>query len=148
MRTAEDIKRLIKNAKIIINPEIKKAALNELINELKKLKMISSATTKPTIWRINMKSPITKLAATAAIIIVCFTGLHFWKSTGSGIALADVLTRINKVTAYSYKMQTTINTQERISTILVSKDYGIKIVQIKDPNNPDSQPGERHAPNN
>ena len=144
MRTAEDIKRLIKNAKIIINPEIKKAALNELINELKKLKMISSATTKPTIWRINMKSPITKLAATAAIIIVCFTGLHFWKSTGSGIALADVLTRINKVTAYSYKMQTTINTQERISTILVSKDYGIKIVQIKDPNNPDSQPGETY----
>lgn len=50
-----------------------------------------------------MKSPITKLAAAAVIIIACFTGLFFWKSTGSGIALADVLARIEQVKAYRYK---------------------------------------------
>ncbi len=50
-----------------------------------------------------MQSPITKSAAAAVIIITCLTGLFFWKSTGSGIALADVLARIEQVKAYRYK---------------------------------------------
>ncbi len=56
------------------------------------------------IRRTIMKSPIAKLAAVVVIIIACFTGLFFWKSTGSGIALADVLARIERVEAYRYKL--------------------------------------------
>ena len=36
-----------------------------------------------------MKSRITKLAAAAVIIIACGIGLSLWRTTGSGIALAD-----------------------------------------------------------
>lgn len=86
-----------------------------------------------------MKNPITKLAAAAVIIIACFTGLHFWKSTGSGIALADVLTRIEQVTGYMYQMSYTITrrgtTKNSTSTVLVSQDHGVRTIrQGIDPN--------------
>ncbi|MEA3226373.1 MAG: hypothetical protein U9Q07_10525 [Planctomycetota bacterium] len=80
-----------------------------------------------------MKSPITKLAAAAVVCIMCLTGLFFWKSTGSGIALADVITRIEQVSAYMYKMNWTETIQqtarESTSTVLVSKNNGIKMIQ-------------------
>jgi hypothetical protein len=142
MRLAEDIKRIIKNARIIINPEIKKDALKELINELKKLKTIGPTTTKPTIWRVIIKSPLTKIATAAAIIIACSTGLILWKGTGSGIALANVLTRIEQIAGYTYQVSTTTTRQKltgtRMYTVLVSKEHGIKMtIAQADPN---SQP--------
>ena len=94
------------------------------------------------IWRIIMKSNITKLAAAAVIIIAFSTGLIFWKSTGSGIALAEVLTRIEQVTGYSYQLDIRSTSAQRTSTrtsnILVSNEYGIKMTILQaDPN---SQP--------
>ena len=38
MRPTENIKRFIENAKVSINPEVKRAALTELVNELEKTK--------------------------------------------------------------------------------------------------------------
>jgi len=96
-----------------------------------------SASKSPlSIRKIIMKSPITKLAAAAVIIIACFTGLFLWKSTGSGIALADVLARIEQVKAYRYKttMQWSKKKTDEDSnkpynfeghgTILISQEYG------------------------
>jgi len=108
---------------------------------------IASAVTARNIWRIIMKSSITKLAAAAVIIIACLTGLFFLKSTGSGIALADVLTRIEQVTGYMYQMRSTITSQQTstdlISTVLISQENGIKITTKKvDPNNREIQHGE------
>jgi len=84
------------------------------------------------IWRIIMKSPITKLAAAAVIIIACLTGLFFWRSTGSGIALADVLTRIEQVTAYMYQMRSTLTrkgtSKNLMRTVLISQDHGVKTI--------------------
>ncbi len=76
MRPAENIKRLIKNAKININHDVKKAALDELINELEKIKKTSSVDTSPNIGRIIMKSKMTKLAAAAVIIIAALIGIN------------------------------------------------------------------------
>ena len=97
------------------------------------------------IWRTIMRNPITKLAVAAVIIIACFTGLHFWKSTGSGIALADVLTRIEQVTGYMYQLNSTMTRQQttskRTSNILVSNEYGIKMTVIAaDANSVQSKP--------
>ena len=99
------------------------------------------------IWRKIMKSSITKLTAAAVIIIACSTGLILWKSTGSGIALADVLTRIEQVTDYIYKMRSTKTrqqtTSEWTSTVLVSQENGIKMIQTRvDPNNGKSRNDE------
>jgi hypothetical protein len=89
-----------------------------------------------------MKSNITKLTTAAVMIIACTIGLIFWNSTGSGIALADVLTRIEQVTGYTYQMNSTTTKQQLTGTrtynVLVSKEYGIKMtITQADPN---SQP--------
>lgn len=91
------------------------------------------------IWRTIMKSPITKLTAAAVITIVCSTGLILWRATGSGIALADVLTRIEQISGYTYQMSSTMTRQQIISkwtsNILVSNEYGIKMtITSADPN--------------
>jgi len=147
MRPAGNMKRLIKNARIVINPEIKKAALKELINELEKPKTMGSATTKPNIWRIIMKSPITKLATAAVVIIACVIGLSLWRTTGSGIALADVLARIEQVKAVRYKWSTKVTgedpnkpySSEERGTNLISQEYGSKgKTESLDPNGGES----------
>jgi len=102
------------------------------------------------IWRTIMKSSITKLAVAAVIIIACSIGLFLWKSTGSGIALADVLTRIEQVTGYTYQVNSITTRQQltgtRTSTVLVSKEDGIKMTIIKaDPNSVQSKRGRRYA---
>ncbi len=76
MRPAENIERLIENATVNINQEVKKAALTELINELESSKIGGPTETMPNIWRIIMKSKITKLTAAAVIIIVILLTLN------------------------------------------------------------------------
>ena len=70
MKPAENIKQLIENAKIVMNPETKKAALAELINELEKPAVVSSDGAKPNIWRLIMKSKAAKIAAAAVIVVL------------------------------------------------------------------------------
>jgi outer membrane lipoprotein-sorting protein len=100
MRPAENIKRLIKNARIKINPEVKKSALKELINELERSKITGLAGPKLNIWRIIMKSRINKIAA--AVIIIVIIGLHQFNSSikGTSIVWADVAERLEKVSSY------------------------------------------------
>jgi len=100
------------------------------------------------IWRTIMKSPFTKIAAAAAIIIACFTGIFFWKSTGSGIALADVLARVEQVKVFSCKGSFTMTGQiapgkpyqwEVRHTNLTSQEYGTKVsLEEPDPNGGES----------
>lgn len=90
----------------------------------------ASASPSPlSIRKMIMKSPITKLAAAAVIIIACFTGLFFWKSTGSGIALADVLARIEQVKTYRYKWSFKMTGPDNVelhATEWVSQEHGTK----------------------
>jgi hypothetical protein len=84
-----------------------------------------------------MKSRITKLAAAAVIIIACVIGLSLWSSTGSGITLADVLTRIEQTTCYMYQLSSTMTKQQNINkwtyTVLITQE-GIKLTaEVTDP---------------
>lgn len=88
---------------------------------------------------------MTKLATAASVIITCAIGLSLWRGTQSGIALADVLTRIENITGYSYHMSSTMTKQEATSKwtshILVSKEHGIKMtITAADSNNVQNQP--------
>ncbi|MCP4608887.1 MAG: hypothetical protein GY845_09255 [Planctomycetes bacterium] len=104
MRPAENIKRLVKNARIIINPEIKKTALKELIDELEKPKTIRSAGTKPNVWRTIMKNPITKLTAAAVIIIAVLAGTYYFGDSVNiaGTAYAEVVERLQNARTMTY----------------------------------------------
>ena len=130
MKSADDIKKFFNKLAIDTNPSMDKAVLDKILQAHEKA---TPAVTKPMIRSIIMKSPITRLAAAAVIIIACLTGLFLWKSTGTGIALADVLTRIEQVTGYMYQMNSTITkrgtTKNSTSTVLVSQDHGVKTIK-------------------
>ncbi len=104
MRPAESIKKTIKNARIKINPEVKKSALRELITELQKSKTTGLAGPRLSLWRIIIKSKITKIAA-AAVFIIAIIGLHEINSSfrGTSVAWADVAERLGKVRSYKAK---------------------------------------------
>jgi outer membrane lipoprotein-sorting protein len=99
---------------------------------------------KPDIRRVIMRNPITKLAVAAVVIIACLIGLSFWRTSGSGIALADVLEKVEQVQAFIYKMKTktTGNVQpgmpsgpiEITGTVLISTEYGTKMDYVMDMN--------------
>jgi len=74
MRPAENIEKLIKNINIDTNADVDKTVLNDVLKAFGKSKITKSAITPPSIWRIIIKSKITKLAA-AAVIIIAVVGL-------------------------------------------------------------------------
>ena len=101
----------------------------------KESQKIGSALAKPNIRSIIMKSPITKLATAAIVIIACLIGLSLWRGTESGIALADVLAQIEKVGAYRHQCDSTLTNLMEPNmplklhyTFLRSQKYGYKTV--------------------
>ena len=144
MRRAEDIKRMIKKTKIRTNPEVNEAVLNGLLNRLDKAESVRINAKQPNVWSIIMKSPITKLATAAVVIIACVIGLSLWRTTGSGIALADVLARMEKVKAFRCQWREKMTgedldkkpySSESRGTFLISQEYGWKtIFEDLDPN--------------
>lgn len=92
MRPAENIEKLIKNIKIDTNAKVDKAVLNDILETFKQSKTKKSAIPQPNIWRIVMKSRITKLATVAVIIIAVLIGIHQFGGSidGATIAFADI----------------------------------------------------------
>ena len=84
------------------------------------------------IKEIIMKNPIIRLAFAAVVIIACLIGLSFWKTTGSGIALADVLARVEQTKSIKYETIFKVFGSEDPNELwkdchynyLVSKEYG------------------------
>ena len=93
-------------------------------------------------WRTIMKSPVTKLAAAAVIIIAIGAGLPFiTTNSNSGIALGEVLKKVEQTRAYMYTVEMKItgsmlpSAQEQKTTTIVSDDYGRKsYLELTDPN--------------
>jgi len=92
-----------------------------------------------------MKSRIAKLAVAAAIILVVLAGLPFLSHKESGVALADVLERVEQARAFMYKMKMTMTgsmlsgmparKQEMQGAIIISREYGMKMeMDMTDPN--------------
>jgi len=135
MRPADSIRGLIKRLQVEPDANMDRRVHDRITRALEKwekTRRTSSADKRPSIGRIVMQSGITKLAVAAAIIVACSTGLILWQSTGSGIALADVLARIDQVTGYMYQVSSTLTRQQTTSkytsTMLVSKEDGIKMI--------------------
>lgn len=105
MRPVENIKRLIENAKIRINPEVKKAALTELINELESSKLSGLTETRLSKWRIIMNTSMTKFVTAAAVIIMVLIGMYYFSRTidNASVAWADVQKDLLVFRPYTFK---------------------------------------------
>jgi hypothetical protein len=98
MRPTENIKKLIRDASIKTHPAVNKAVLNNLFDELDKSQKTDSAILQPSVWRIIMKSRITKFATAAVIITAVTVSIIFLnKSTAPAYAIEQSLQAYHSV---------------------------------------------------
>ncbi len=97
MKPANKIKELINKSDVTTDSEADKRILGEALEHLEKLKQKKLATTQPNIWRIIMKSRITKLTAAAVIIIAVLIGIHQFSGSIEAVALGQVIENMKKM---------------------------------------------------
>lgn len=102
MKSAEDIRNFFQKSTLSTNPE-RHEAVFEKIQRAQDQSKTTPALSGSNLRSKIMKSPVTKFGAVATVIITCTVGLSLWRNTGSGIALADVLARIEQVKAVRYE---------------------------------------------
>ena len=92
MRPAENIENLIKNAEMDTNANTDEAVLGDVLKAFEKSKIKKSLPMEPNIWRIIMKSRITKITAAAVIVLaVVFSMTIFDKSLPSAYAIDQTI---------------------------------------------------------
>ncbi|MBN1972475.1 MAG: hypothetical protein JW787_02455 [Sedimentisphaerales bacterium] len=138
MKPPEDIKKYFKKATLSTNQEKHEAVFEKILSAHEQANKQEPESSRINLGRIIMKSPVSKIAIAAVVIVACAIGLTMLDKTGS-VALANVLTQIEKFNAYMYEMnmdvqltQTindrTINSdQEMQGTILISQEHGMKM---------------------
>ncbi len=89
MRPAEDIDKLIKKLRYKAGAETHERILGNVLQALDESEKQKSGVIAPNIWRTIMKSPITKIAAAAIIIIAVSFGLN--QIIGSTPAFAEIV---------------------------------------------------------
>ena len=103
MRPADNINDLIKKLHLKASAELDKRVHDEISTALAEQEKTKSVRQEPNIWRIIMKSKITKLAAAAVIIIAVLVGMHqFGGRIGvTTVAWAEVSDRFRLVPFFS-----------------------------------------------
>ena len=144
MRRADNTEQIIKeNLSFTASAAMHNRILNDVLAAQEQAKQTKSGLAQANLWRTIMKSPFSKLATAAIVAIACLIGLSLWRGTESGIALADVLARIEQVSAYRYQCSgkmTSMDPNKPYSsetrvTKLTSKEYGSKTkFERPDPN--------------
>ena len=124
MRPAENIEKLIKNINIDTNAKIDEEVLGEVVEAFEKSKVKKTSAIEQNIWRIIMKSKITKLAASALIIGAVILGLTI---TGgpeiASVTWAEVIDKVEQIPALSFDMTTEISYTENEKLSLQSENY-------------------------
>jgi hypothetical protein len=145
MKSADKVQRLLRRAGVTTSRATDDAVFQNLKKAYTETVQHKSARRQASMWRFVMKSPITRLAAAAFVLIACGIGLSLWRTTGSGIALADVLARIEKVKAFrcQWSSDGTVEGPDKPygqkkrggGTFVTSQEYGTKtILEELDPN--------------
>ncbi len=139
MKPSEKIENVVKKMSFKAGPEMDKNLWAETLkarNEFQKTVLVPS---QHNIWRITMKSPITKIAVAAVLVIACLTGVLIFEKT-SGIALAEVLDKIEQIKTYRCRMSATFSNKDidnmtvSQSTVLMSQTFGSKMnIEITHP---------------
>jgi outer membrane lipoprotein-sorting protein len=91
MRPAEDIDKLIKKLRYKAGAETHDRVLGNVMRALDESEKQKTGAKAPDVWRIIMKSPITKIAAAAVIIVLVIAGIHFLGVPTESVLWADVV---------------------------------------------------------
>lgn len=117
MRRLENTEKLIKKLRYRAEPEVHDRVLGNVLQMLDKSKEKGTAKAEPNIWRIIMKSSITKLAAAAVIILAAVLSI----------------TIINKSATPAWAIEQTVEALENIQTFVISGTdrYGDESIPFK-----------------
>jgi outer membrane lipoprotein-sorting protein len=126
MKPSDDLEKVIKkDLNFTAGAELHDRILGDVLNAQEKSKKARSALDRPNLRRTIMKSPITKLAATAAVIAVVVLGLFefFGTESKSGVLWAEVLKQTEQIPALTFDMTVEIAYPEGKKVMLPSKNY-------------------------
>jgi hypothetical protein len=136
MRPTEDIEKLVKKLRINPRAEMHTKTLNDILKAQEKSKLDASAVHSPGIGRIIMRSPITKLAVAAVIIIAVLAGIYFITGKPPAVtccAWAQIADRVAQIKTCVYRQHQrqsggTFGQKgwESEAIIYTSSDYGLK----------------------
>ena len=114
-------------------------------NNFSKFLRQPSQPAKPSLLELIMRSRTTKIAAAAVIVIAVLAGLPFFGGKTTGVALADVLAKVEQARAFMYKMKIEMTgsmgqnmpamDQNMEMTTIISNNFGMKMeTTTVDPN--------------
>ncbi len=135
MRPTDNIKHLIKTLNIKAGAELGERTIRDAIEAQPKEETFNPAQLTAGIWRIIMRSPITKLAVAAVIVIAALIAISQYGRPidGAGTAWADVMKQVHKARTVVYKQ--TLDTGDNVSvTEQMINDAGIKRWTLADCN--------------
>ncbi len=104
MKPERDIKNLVRELDMHIDPRVDRRILDRTLGRLKEATDNPSVALRPMIWRRTMRSPIAKLAVAAALLLATLLGLHFFAGT-SHVAWASVLEKVKGIDTYVYRVR-------------------------------------------
>lgn len=136
MKPPEDINKYFQKATLSTNPDRHEAVFEKILSTHEQVNKQKPESNRICLGRFIMKNPISKIAAAAALIIMCMTGLIMFNKTSS-IAIGDVLKKIEQINSYMCQIisaERAINVDKNLParevqcSILESKEYGTKIM--------------------
>ena len=104
MRPADNTENLIKKLRYKAGAEAHDRILDNVMQALDESEKQKSGVTAPNIWRIIMKSPITKIAAAAVIIVGVLTVMHFVGLSTTTVTFADVIKPLFEAKTFAYDL--------------------------------------------
>lgn len=138
--------RLVGNGKALAQCSVEGEVMNRIIQEQQnaRLKSAAQAGTGLRLRRLTMRSSTVKIAVAAAVVLAAIGGLFLWTGTKSGVALAEVLAKMEQVQAFMYRADIHSNTvapgmiaplkMDMTMTMLVAADYGVRLdMRMNDP---------------
>ncbi|MHC4292031.1 MAG: LolA family protein [Planctomycetota bacterium] len=124
MRPADNIEQYIKQQKIKTNPEVNKAVLNDLLDQLDTAERTEKIPPQPNRWRIIMHSRMTKFSAAAVLV---FALLLFYNTQTSTLyaQVIKAMERAKTVHATGYRLQE--GQMVKANEIWYKRDVGYKM---------------------
>ncbi|MHC4069164.1 MAG: tetratricopeptide repeat protein [Planctomycetota bacterium] len=125
MNSAEKIKRLFAKSDVTVSSKVDDKIINDALSAFDKSEETKPVSAGPNIWRIIMKSRITKLAAAAVIVLAAIIGFNIFRGT--------------PVWAIGQTIEALENVHSAIATgecTLGKRTYNFKLYIKADPNKP------------
>ena len=123
MRSSENVEKLLRNAEMHSDPEVNQSVLKDLLHQFDKTQEKKPVVMQPKIRRTIMKSPITKLAAAAVIMIAVILSINlFNESMPSAYAIEQTIEANTNVRYLHIKIYTADEKEPREGWLEFDRD--------------------------